>query len=384
VSIASAPGWFRYIVMAVLGYGLVLLPWYFLEQGTVPLVHALVTLPLCAALGLCLGYLAFAGLRRPSIARRDSEQDSSIQHVLAQHALILENAIEGIALLSVDGTVVQINPAFGDLAGIPHDMLVGKHWLDLAPLSERAALHEAFRVAHGKGRAVVECVLRHGEASLPVELTLVRDAAVPGKTACLHLLARDLRERRATARFEYLALHDPLTGLPNRRALMDRLEDSLDSSPGRPAKVAVLLFDIDRFKDINDAFGHAAGDAVLKHTVSQMSRAVRPTDTLARLGGDEFVLIARGVDSLEQAEALAERFRSEAARPLRIGRTDISVRLSTGVALAGGSMNTADAILEAADRAMYADKGRSPEPGPTGTYVRETIPLVVVRTRMKA
>ena len=143
------------------------------------------------------------------------------------------------------------------------------------------------------------------------------------------------------------------------------------------------MFDIDMFKYVNDAFGHAAGDAVLKHVASQMSRAVRPSDTLARLGGDEFVLIARGIDSLEHAESLAERFRNEAARPLRLEGTDISIQLSSGIALAGRSSDTADAILEAADQAMYADKARSQDSGPTGVHRREPKSLFV-NTRTKS
>jgi diguanylate cyclase (GGDEF)-like protein len=382
--LTRVPSRWRYACTALLGYGLGALSWYLLERGALPLTDALAALPLCIALGaLWVGYRASVSRRRAANTRGESGQESSIQHAFAQHALIVKNASEGIALLTDDGTVVQINPAFEHLAAIPHDALVGKSWLELAPTSERAALGEAFSVAHAKGRAIVECVLGDREASSPVELTLVRDAPVEGQTASLHLLVRDLRERRATARFEHLALHDQLTGLPNRRALVDRLEDSLKTSPRRPARVAVLLFDIDRFKHINDAFGHAAGDAVLRHAALQMSRAVRPTDTLARLGGDEFVLIARGIDSMEQAESLAQRFCHEAARPLRIQGTDISIRLSTGIALAGRSLATGDALLAAADRAMYTNKTISDETDTTGVHLRE-LRALFAKAREKA
>ena len=204
-----------------------------------------------------------------------------------------------------------------------------------------------------------------------MELTVLRDgpADAPGG---LHLLVRDLRERKATARFEHLALHDQLTGLPNRRALLDRLEDALRTSPGRRARLAVLLFDIDKFKYINDTLGHAAGDAVLSHVAAQMMGVVRPTDTLARFGGDEFVLLARGIDSVASAEALAKRFRTQASRALCLNGRDVSVDLSVGYALVDQASDSPERILERADRAMYASKERSRLSGLAGKRLGQT------------
>jgi diguanylate cyclase (GGDEF)-like protein/PAS domain S-box-containing protein len=359
-----------------------------LRDDSWPSLQALSGMAFVTALGLWLGYQAFAGLTpRDGPPRfgygltRDllvRVNQSAAQEALAQHALILEHAIEGIALLSPEGLVMQGNPALGRFAGSTPEALLGKSWLELAPRSETQALREAFTVARVQGRAVIECVLKGHEAALPVELTLIRDVSIKNQPAGFHLLARDLRERKATARFEHLALHDQLTGLPNRRALLDRLESALQASPGRPVRLAVLLFDVNEFKRINDTLGHAAGDALLKHTAAQMSRVVRPTDTLARLGGDEFVLIARGVDSLHKAQLLAERFQAEAARSVRVRGKEISVELCVGIALAEQPQDACERILERADRAMYVakDKHRA-----QAKKQRETKPLFALGRR---
>jgi diguanylate cyclase (GGDEF)-like protein/PAS domain S-box-containing protein len=348
----------RYLVIAVLGAAAALLPALLSGANEISRLEARTwsMYALGTALALCLGHRAFAGLSAQPGAPPDAPPERSMQQAFAQHALILENAVEGIALLDADGNVTQINPALASLVGRPHDTLMGTPWLELVPATERAALNEALHDSLRVGRAVVECVLINNEVTLPVEFTLVRDAPAPGRVATVHLLARDLRERRATAWFEHLALHDQLTGLPNRRALLDRLEDALKSSPGRQTKVALLLFDIDDFKHINDTLGHAAGDAVLKHVAAQMSRALRSTDTLGRLGGDEFVLIARGIDSSGRAAALARRFCEQAARPLQLDHVNLAVQLSVGIAIADARFNSPDRLLERADHAMYAAK----------------------------
>jgi diguanylate cyclase (GGDEF)-like protein len=168
-------------------------------------------------------------------------------------------------------------------------------------------------------------------------------------------LARDVQAimlQRVQSQLAELALHDPLTGLPNRRLLMDRLEQEL-AHTRHTEQLAVIFLDIDHFKAINDGFGHPAGDAALAHVAAALTKAARSGDTIARIGGDEFVVLCENV-SAEDAMALADRILAAvAAEP--VGSPGWRVTASAGVALAGPGSN-ASQVLSAADTAMYRAK----------------------------
>jgi chemotaxis family two-component system sensor kinase Cph1 len=168
-------------------------------------------------------------------------------------------------------------------------------------------------------------------------------------------LARDLQStllHRAESRLADLALQDPLTGLPNRRLLMDRLQHEL-TRIARGDELAVLFIDLDEFKRINDTYGHSAGDAALQHTASALRRASRAEDTVARLGGDEFVVLAAGLGD-EEAHKLAARI-LEAISGTPVTEEGWSVSASIGVAIADHAAD-ASHVLSAADAAMYRAK----------------------------
>ncbi|MBB3086777.1 GGDEF domain-containing protein [Geodermatophilus sabuli] len=154
------------------------------------------------------------------------------------------------------------------------------------------------------------------------------------------------------------ALHDPLTGLPNRSLLLDRLEQLLPPGRRSPVSLAVLFCDLDGFKPVNDAAGHAVGDEVLVRAVERLTGAVRPGDTVARVGGDEFVVLCPGVPSEEAAQEVADRMDAAFDIPLRSSRgTEHRVGVSVGVALCTPD-DTPDTALAAADAAMYRIKSR--------------------------
>jgi chemotaxis family two-component system sensor kinase Cph1 len=168
-------------------------------------------------------------------------------------------------------------------------------------------------------------------------------------------LARDLQAimlQRIQSQLAELALHDPLTGLPNRRLLMDRLEQEL-AHTRRAEQLAVVFIDIDRFKEINDSFGHPAGDQALQHVATALTSAARGADTVARIGGDEFVVLCDNVSG-DDAVRLADRILAAvAAEP--VGSPGWRITASAGVALAGPGED-ASQVLSAADTAMYRAK----------------------------
>ena len=158
----------------------------------------------------------------------------------------------------------------------------------------------------------------------------------------------------------YRALHDPLTGLANRGLLMEQLAQALARAQRRPASVAVLFLDLDRFKVVNDSLGHAAGDDLLVEVARRLERVMRSADTVARLGGDEFVVLAEDVADVDEALALARRLREAIAVPIPMGPGQrVVITASVGIALSApepGSPTSAASLLWDADVAMYRAK----------------------------
>lgn len=163
---------------------------------------------------------------------------------------------------------------------------------------------------------------------------------------------------------------DQLTGLPARTTLADRLAHALRRERRSDSGVAVLFLDLDRFGQINDAHGHALGDRLLQRIAIRIDGALRPSDTVARFGGDEFVVVCEDAGGAAEALEVAERLRSAVGVPITIGVDTFTVTVSIGVAVAGDGLEGADALLQAADRAMYEakaagrDAARLATPGP--------------------
>jgi diguanylate cyclase (GGDEF)-like protein/PAS domain S-box-containing protein len=169
------------------------------------------------------------------------------------------------------------------------------------------------------------------------------------------VVVRDVTEsHRAERQLAHMALHDSLTGLPNRTLLRDRLAVALSHAPREQGRVAVLFCDLDHFKVINDSLGHEAGDEVLKQVAGRFEEVVRPGDTVGRFGGDEFVFCCEDVAGADDARRIAERIAAELVRPFAVGE-EAFVRASIGIALADAS-STAEDLLRDADAAMYRAK----------------------------
>ena len=167
----------------------------------------------------------------------------------------------------------------------------------------------------------------------------------------------DLTPRKAAERaLAYLALHDPLTGLPNRRLLEDRLQHALAGAHRNGATVAVLFCDVDHFKRINDSHGHRGGDTVLQTVARRLESVVRENDTVARAGGDEFVVILEGLGDPTEATRIAERARVALGEPIPLDRAEVRITASLGIALHGGAQDGVEDVLRRADNAMYEAK----------------------------
>lgn len=167
------------------------------------------------------------------------------------------------------------------------------------------------------------------------------------------LTNRILEERRL---FAHDAMHDPLTGLSNRKMFFSRAKEAVDHALSREYKAAVIFVDLDDFKLINDGFGHDIGDDILNAVAKRLQANVRSVDTVARLGGDEFAIVLHGIERTEVAEFMVEKLRSSLQEPFKIGEHSLTASGSIGVAVAPDQGRDVNHLLKKADEAMYRAK----------------------------
>ena len=207
----------------------------------------------------------------------------------------------------------------------------------------------------------------------------VRDG--PGRLRALGLVVEDVTERKTLeAQLANQAFHDPLTGLPNRLLLMDRLEHALTRAKRQEnTKVAVLFMDLDDFKVVNDTLGHQAGDRALLEVARRLSACLRPDDTVARFGGDEFVVLLEDVEQTSNVIRATERITQALRAPVRVNGYEVNATFSIGIALSHSFEDGPEYLLHSADAAMYRakreGKGRYAffslsEDGPSLTYLK--------------
>jgi diguanylate cyclase (GGDEF)-like protein len=171
------------------------------------------------------------------------------------------------------------------------------------------------------------------------------------------LTVRDVTvERLAVDRIRYQALHDPLTGLANRVGFEQALAEAMIEAGNRGQTVALALLDLDRFKQINDTLGHAAGDQLLKEVATRLRDCMRPSDTVARLGGDEFVLVLPNIDYPDGALTVARKVIAQVAQPVQLEGQTVAVTVSIGISAFPRDGTDAAALLKCADAAMYRAK----------------------------
>ncbi|RKS72789.1 PAS domain S-box-containing protein/diguanylate cyclase (GGDEF)-like protein [Motilibacter peucedani] len=281
------------------------------------------------------------------------------RHELSPVGSAFDNAPMAMVLCSDRGVVQQANPAFDALLRRPAGALLGTPLFDVTHPDDVPAAHEACdQLSQRGGTSRFECrfVVDGGEAvGVLVASRLVEE---PDGSRHIVMVIDDVTDRRAAeARLTELALHDPLTGLANRRLFDDRLAQALAGRRRAEGSVAVLYLDLDGFKQVNDVHGHAAGDAVLREVAARLQSVLRPADTAARVGGDEFAVLAVDV-SEEQAAALLIRAVQAVEQPVPYGDEEFRPQASAGVVTASAS-EAADEVLHRADRAMYDAKTRT-------------------------
>ena len=273
---------------------------------------------------------------------------------------VLEHASDGIASVGADGRVRLWNRAMERISGLDSSRAIGR--LPFAGLAIRDENDTELtppelleRLEHLNGPATV--TIQRGDGDTRWLQLTTSDAQGPDDTRVL--VAHDITSRRdMESRLWHQALHDELTGLPNRNLLIESLIGTLARAVGADALTAVLFLDLDRFKVINDSLGHHAGDQLLVAVVERLRTAIRPGDLAARFGGDEFVFICSNLKSRNEALVVAHRLAASLVDPFVIEGREVVLTCSVGVAVTHGSDADAAELLRDADAAMYRAKDR--------------------------
>jgi diguanylate cyclase (GGDEF)-like protein/PAS domain S-box-containing protein len=276
--------------------------------------------------------------------------------VLTAHEALNEGVVMG------DGDrILHVNDAVCRFYGRSREDLLarGSLFQFLVP-EERERIEGIVRAAMDAGEPVpqrFETMIARPDGSV-AEVEISTTALVDGGATRTLTLIRDISERtRQRVELERLALHDALTGLPNRRLLMERLERIAARAERDPVSGALFFLDLDGLKRVNDTHGHDAGDRVLVGVAEALRAGLRSCDSAARLGGDEFVVICERIDDDAQADRLSARLRTMVAQPVEVAPgQSVTVDVSVGIERFGGERIDPEALLAGADEAMYRAK----------------------------
>jgi diguanylate cyclase (GGDEF)-like protein/PAS domain S-box-containing protein len=280
----------------------------------------------------------------------------------AAHERLMEDVLaslsQAVAVVR-DNQVLYVNAAFVRLFGFSTEDLMGGSLREfIVPDARQHEVAELTRAVDQFGSASLDTVRRSKNGGLADVAIDASPLAVDGVASGYVFTFRDISDRkRMEAKLQHDALHDPLTGLPNRALFMDRLGLVFTRrSRSRGQNCAVLFLDLDRFKEINDSLGHAAGDEVLVTVAKRLRSALRPQDTAARLGGDEFAILVENIVSGSDIEIVASRILREMERPFELGGRSVHAGASIGAAIAGPAHAAPELLIRDADFAMYRAK----------------------------
>jgi diguanylate cyclase (GGDEF)-like protein/PAS domain S-box-containing protein len=256
---------------------------------------------------------------------------------------------------------IKVNDKLCEMMGYSREELLLRGWEELTHPEDLPGSRADFeRVLRGEADGYTQekrFIHRNGSIiHAAVDVHCARNAQ--GKPDYFVATIQDITARKEQdARIRHMAHHDLLTDLPNRGLLSDRLDQALLRAQRNQTRLAVLFMDLDRFKPVNDAWGHEAGDQLLRAVAQRLRECVRAADTVSRMGGDEFVLLLSPIEQAQDAVAVAEKIRTAINQPFALAEAHLAhIASSIGIALYPEHGNTAEELLRNADDAMYAAK----------------------------
>lgn len=279
---------------------------------------------------------------------------------LKQWGLIFENTIEAVVVTDADFNVVDVNKAYTQITGFSKQEVYGRKKLDIrnSDRHEDDFYNDIWEtvVRTGNWSGEIWNRKKNGEPSPEWHsISTIRDEQ--GKITNYVSVFTDITSLKETEKkLEHLANHDPLTGLPNRMLLTDRLETAVVRAQRNRTKIAVLYLDLDRFKYINDTLGHTIGDLLLQEATSRLSSFLRKSDTLGRLGGDEFLIIIEVFSSDSQIQVLCDKLQQSMEQPFIIEGHKLFISASIGISFYPADATIASELVRNADSALSVAK----------------------------
>jgi diguanylate cyclase (GGDEF)-like protein/PAS domain S-box-containing protein len=293
-------------------------------------------------------------------SQRAQAHSAELERSQARFHGAFTNAAIGMALVSTNGEILQVNPAVCKMLGYyESELLGGVLGAFMPPKDFSTLLNDITRITEGTESSVQRelfCIDKRGEAiGVAFSVAYFGDGM---HDPDLIVQMQDIRERKqAEAKLLQIAFHDTLTGLPNRVYFRDQLAKALARAKRTEGnRFALMFLDFDRFKAVNDSLGHSAGDELLIGFATRIKSVLRTTDTVARLGGDEFAVLVEEVTSDERVIELAQRIQDTFRTPFRIEGTNITSSASIGIAFGSAKYESPDDVIRDADLAMYKAK----------------------------
>ncbi len=290
----------------------------------------------------------------------------------SRYRRLFEAARDGILLLNSDTAQIEdVNPYLIELLGYSHAEFLGKKLWEVGPFADRAESREMFAQLQAQGYVRYEDLPLKTKAGAEVPVEFVSNTYDCAGVKVIQCNIRNISERkRMEEQLRQMAFYDTLTQLPNRRLLGDRLSQAMAAGKRSGAHGVMMFLDLDNFKLINDAHGHAVGDSLLMEAAARLKSCVREMDTVARFGGDEFVVMIADLDAdrtaaRSQAEIVARKIRTALALPYVLeishegaGETTVEHQCTASIGMAFFKDHEAsqDDILKWADKAMYRAK----------------------------
>lgn len=279
--------------------------------------------------------------------------------VLRLLSTVFTGSHEAIMITDADCKILSTNEAFTRITGFVEKEVLGRNPKIVASGRHSEGFYKKMWESinyQGVWQGEIINKKKNGEA-IPAWLTISRITDEEGQLTNYLGIFSDISEiKKAQDKLEYLAHHDVLTGLPNRALLSERFKLMRAQSNRENKKLAVMMLDLDRFKYINDTFGHKAGDILLQEIAVRVQRCLRETDTLSRQGGDEFVVLAGGISTIENAVQIAEKILQEVGNPVQLENNRVTCTFSIGIAMWPDDGDGFNDLLKQGDMAMYVAK----------------------------
>lgn len=274
------------------------------------------------------------------------------KHNISQYLDVL---LEAICVVNKEGVFVYVSSGCERIFGYTSDELVGQAMISLVhPDDRERTLQTAKEIMDGDCKIDFENRYIRKDGSV---VDILWSAQWSATDRVRVAVARDVTHTKQTLeRLQRIAFFDPLTALPNRQLFKDRLQMAMSRVRREHKQLAVLFIDLDKFKQVNDVFGHLVGDTLLIDVAHRIQQQVRETDTVARFGGDEFVLLLDSIDNAQQAQAIATKITLALRQPFSVEQQRVAMPASVGVAIYPLHGDTADKLLHYADSAMYRAK----------------------------